>query len=265
MTVFEALILGTVQGLTEFFPISSSGHLAVLPVVLGLKSQPLVFDTFLHLGTAAALVVYFRRDLLDISAALLKDVAGKGLNFRKFSDYGRLCVYIIIGSIPAGVVGLLLGDFIEADLRGLSAVSAFLILGSVLMFVAERFSKFSASVIDAKKSFVIGLFQSLALFPGISRSGSTISAGMLSGLGRDEAARFSFLLSVPIVVMAAAFKVFDSFDGFSGLQGAALYAGFISSFLTGLLAIKFLLGFLRKHSLYVFIVYRLVLALLLLL
>ena len=264
MTGLHAVLLGIVQGLTEFLPISSSGHLIILPSLLGWGQQELVFDTVLHLGTAAALMVFFWIDLYIIFTNLLKDVLAGKSKVAKFSDYGKLGIYILVGSIPAGIIGLLLDNFIESRLRGVSAVAAFLLLGSVLMFVAERFSRYFAQVLTMKKSLIIGLFQALALFPGISRSGSTISAGMLSGLSREEAARFSFLLSVPIVVTAAAFKVVDSFAQLQQLDGLTLILGFISSFAVGWLSIKFLLEFLKKHSLYWFVGYRIALAIVLL-
>ncbi|KKU57275.1 MAG: Undecaprenyl-diphosphatase [candidate division WWE3 bacterium GW2011_GWB1_47_11] len=256
----HAIVLGIVQGLTEFLPVSSSGHLIIFPHLFGWEQQQLVLDTTFHLGTAAALVVYFWGDLFVVFSSLFRDVIGKKAKVSAYSDYGRLGVYILIGSFPAGLIGLMLDSFIESKLRSVLVVAVFLILGSVLMIIAERFAKYSAAVLTAKKSLVIGLFQALALFPGISRSGATISAGMLSGLSREESARFSFLLSVPIVVAAASFKIADSFLQLQHLQGSTLFWGFVSSFVIGWLSIKFLMAFLKKHSLYWFVAYRLVLA-----
>ncbi|MFC1621973.1 undecaprenyl-diphosphatase UppP [Patescibacteria group bacterium] len=243
MSVLQAITLGVIQGLTEFLPVSSSGHLIILPQVFGWESQPLVFDLVLHLGTALALVGYFFRDLI---------------NFKK------LWPILLVGSIPAGIIGFLFGDFFEMYFRGTLTVAIFLILGSIFMFLAEKFAKSKDANLGYKKSLFIGLFQALALFPGMSRSGSTISGGMFLGLSREAAARFSFLLSVPIVIAASAFKVYESLSISSLTFDISLFAGFLSSFLIGLLAIKFLMNFVKKHSLFWFVGYRLLLALLLL-
>ncbi len=244
MTVLQALILGVVQGVTEFLPISSSGHLIIIPEIFGWRVQPLVFDTTLHLGTALALIVYFYKDILEI---LIKKI-----------KFGWI---ILAGSIPAGLIGFFFGDFFENTFRNTTYVVLFLFAGSLLMFIAELFVK--RVKIDEKvgirKSVLIGLFQSLALLPGMSRSGSTISGGMLLGLSRRKAARFSFLLSIPIVLGAAVFKIVESFSAVQEVSILTLSVGFVSSLVVGLLAIKFLLTYLGKKDLWVFIVYRLVL------
>ncbi len=263
MTILQALILGAVQGLTEFLPISSSGHLVLVPVLFGWQPHPLVFDTFLHLGTTMAVVIYFWRDLLGaLRSTLSKD--------SEASKNRNLLVLLIVGSIPAGIIGFLFEDYFELYFRSVTSVAIFLLLGSVLMFLAE---KLYTRVWDAnrikdeksiswQKSLIIGLFQSLALFSGFSRSGSSISGGMLFGLSREMAARFSFLLSVPIVVVAATFKIYDSFNLF--VLDGALVGGFFASFVSGYIAIDFLLKFLKSNKLYVFIVYRVILAVVLL-
>lgn len=247
MNVLQALVLGIVQGLTEFLPISSSGHLIILPEFFGWETQPLVFDTTLHVATALALIVYFRKDLVNI-----------------FTSNKKLGIYMLIGSIPAGILGYLLQDSIENTFRSGEFVVWFLLAGTVLMFLAEKFKK-SDAAIDNKKSFVIGLFQALALFPGVSRSGATISGGMLFGLSRREAARFSFLLSIPIVLGAGLFKILDSAIEISTLSYDVLTIGFLSAFIAGMFAIKFMLRFLNNNSLNVFIIYRILLVIFLLL
>lgn len=261
MNLFHAIILGVVQGLTEFLPISSSGHLIVFPHLFGWAESPLVFDTTLHLGTAAALVVFFFKDLLGIGRGFIQDVWNFEDNISKFSKEGKLGLYILLGSMPAGAIGLLFGDWIEETFRNVSWVVLFLILGSALMLVAERLERWKANKkIGFLESFVIGLFQPLALLPGISRSGATISGGMLFGLSREEAARFSFLLSIPIVVLAGSYELYKSLGVFGQIQPQVMIAGFLSSFVVGILAIKFLLKFLQSHNLYVFIIYRVLLA-----
>lgn len=259
MTLIQALTLGIVQGLTEFLPVSSSGHLIIFPWIFGWKQHSLTFDTTLHLGTALALLIYFYKDLWLVFSSLLKDVVRLNVKIRKYSDFGKLGMFIIIGSIPAGFLGLLIQKKIENQFRSSAVVLAFLVLGSVLMFVAEKFSKMSAKPLNAKKSFVIGLFQALALFPGISRSGSTISAGMLFGLTRQEATRFSFLLSMPIIVVAALLNIFKSSKTF--VFDLNVLVGFLASFMIGILSIKFLMEFTKNHPLYVFVAYRLLLSL----
>ena len=266
MNLFHAIVLGVVQGLTEFLPISSSGHLIVFPHVFGWIQQPLAFDTTLHLGTAAALVVYFFKDLLKIVSGFVRDIWNFEDEFSKFSHGGKLGLYILLGSVPAGVIGFLFNDKIESVFRTVEYVVLFLILGSALMLFAERLGKWKKNKkVGYLESLVIGLFQSLALLPGISRSGSTISGGMLFGLNREEAARFSFLLSIPIVVLAGGFELKTSLPALQGITWQLMLAGFLSSFAVGLLTIKFLLDFLKEHDLWVFVVYRFLLAVFLLL
>lgn len=248
MKIYQALILGVLQGITEFLPISSSGHLILLPSFFGWEIQSLVFDTVLHLGTATALVVYFWKDILKV--------------FRS----KKYMVLIGLGSIPAVILGATLEGVIESNLRSASYVAMFLVLGSILMGIAEITYKKKwheerledTTAISRLNALMIGVFQSLALFPGISRSGSTISGGMLSGFKRETAARFSFILSIPIVIGAGAFKVVKSYQvlGFDYV----LLAGFLASAVTGFLVIKWLLGFLKNNTLTLFVVYRLVLA-----
>lgn len=298
MTVFQSLVLGAVQGLTEFLPISSSGHLILLPRFFDWGMQTLAFDTTLHLGTALALVIYFWKDCILIAKSFFKDISHYGKSIDQFSHDGKMALYILAGSIPAGLLGFFLGGVIEKTLRWGVSVMVFLLLGSILMFIAEIvylaraggsdrykmgqrvnsiyagsfFRKIQGVVrgqsestdfakVSFKSSFIIGLFQALALFPGVSRSGSTISGGMIMGLNREDSARFSFLLSIPIVIGAGVFKVIESFGVLS--FDINLFLGFLASFVTGLLAIKFLLEFLRKNSLYVFVIYRLILSLIL--
>lgn len=253
MTIFQAIILGAVQGLTEFLPISSSGHLIIFPELFGWNTQSLAFDTILHLGTVTALIIYFKTDLLKI----IKNIS--------------LLKLLLIGSIPAGVLGFLFESYIEEVFRSTNSVILFLLVGSLLMFLAEKYykkvwhteRKLNISQVTPKDSLVIGCFQSLALFPGVSRSGATISGGIFKGLTRELSARFSFLLSIPIVLGAGLYKIIKSYQDLS--FDGVLLGGFLSSFLVGMLAINFLLRFLKKNTLNVFILYRVVLGILLLL
>lgn len=247
MKIYQALILGVLQGITEFLPVSSSGHLILLPNFFGWEVQSLAFDTVLHLGTAAALIVYFWKDILKV------------LQSRRYM------FLIVLGSIPAIVAGVFLESVIETYLRSPSYVALFLLLGTTLMGIAELTYKNrwheeridDTTAISGLKAFMVGLFQSLALLSGVSRSGATISGGILAGFNREAAARFSFILSIPIVIGAGMFKVAKSYQvlGFDSV----LLAGFLASALTGIFVIKWLLNFLKKNTLTPFVVYRLVL------
>lgn len=269
---FQSIVLGAVQGLTEFLPISSSGHLIILPNLLGWESQPLVFDTFLHLGTAFALILYFWDDLAKILKDFYIDIMRTNGTLSLFTSDGKVLTYIILGCFPAAVFGLLLEDIIESTFRSTFWVGLFLLIGSILMFFADLKAKklqksetnllSSSDKLNYTESLIIGFYQTLALFPGVSRSGSTISGGILAAnLNREQAARFSFLLSIPIVIAAATFKMIDSYKFLYTADPMYLYVGFLSSFFVGLITIKFLLGFLKKFSLNIFIFYRVLLAL----
>jgi undecaprenyl-diphosphatase len=253
MTVWQALVLGIVQGLTEFLPVSSSGHLILIPRFFNWPLQSLAFDTVLHLGTMSALIIYFWHDLLKI--------------FHQ-KKYLKL---IIVGSLPAAVLGFFFGDFIENAFRSAFSVVIFLLFGTLIIYLAEKTYKKvwhterldEAKELDYKRATLIGIFQSLALFSGISRSGATISGGIFSGLTRETAAKFSFILSIPIVIGAGAFKVAESYQELN--FDFVLLAGFLSSMFTGILAMRYFLKFLKNHDLYPFIYYRLLLAALVLL
>ena len=247
MRIYQAFILGILRGATEFLPISSSGHLILLPSLLGWEIQSLAFDAILHLGTVAALIIYFWKDILEV------------LKSKKHM------LLIGVGLIPAIVVGVLFEGVIETYLRSPQYVAFFLIFGSVIIFTAERTYKNvwheerlgDTDKLELKNGFMIGLFQALALLPGVSRSGSTISGGIFAGLSREASARFSFILSIPIVIGAGLFKMVDSYQHSS--FDFVLLAGFLGSLITGVICIKWLLNFLKKNTLMPFVVYRLVL------
>ncbi|EKD99568.1 MAG: undecaprenyl-diphosphatase UppP [uncultured bacterium] len=269
MSIFQAVVLGIVQGLTEFLPVSSTGHLIIFPLLLKWPLPPLVFDTTLHLATATSLIVFFYKDLVELARALVGDLVKNNFRFKNYSPKSLTGLAIVVGCIPAGVLGFLAGDFIENIFRSMVWVAVFLILGSVLIYIAERFALVHknsqlAEQVSPKKGFFIGLFQSIALLPGISRSGSTISGGLFFGLDRQSAVKFSFLLSIPIVLVAGLSQLVFSFDKMEALPPMAIVAGFISGFVSGLFAIKFLLGFVKTNSFKVFIIYRVLLAIFLL-
>ncbi len=266
MGVFEAILLGVLQGLTEFLPISSSAHLLIVPWLLGWPEPGLAFNVALHLGTLAAVVTYFWRDLLAMAAGLLR-----GLKTRRWTadPDARLALIIAIGSIPAAVAGFLGSDALDAYFHSGGGgdraimVSALLLIGlGLLLALAEWLARHRRDLSDvtAWDGIVVGLAQALALLPGVSRSGSTITAGLFLGLRRDAAARFSFLLGVPAVAGAGLLEGIDLLRaGLPAEERLIFAAGTISAAVVGYLAIAFLLRFLQRHSALVFVWYRLVL------
>ena len=264
MHSFQVLILGIVQGITEFLPISSSGHLIVLPKILGWQDQPLVFDTTMHLATALALVVCFWKDIIKLVKAFFEDVVSSHrFSLKEYSADGILALAILIGTIPVGLIGYIWGTKIESLTASLIWIAAALVFGSILMFLGEK--KFEKQLIvkeevSVKEGLGVGLFQVLSLMPGFSRSGATISGGMMFGLSRKDATRFSFLLSIPAVLSAGLFSLLKSYKMLFVSGTTTLLIGFVSAFLVGIVAIKFLMRFVKTNSLYPFIIYRLLLA-----
>lgn len=230
------IILGVIQGLTEFIPVSSSGHLVLAREFLSVHGNDLAFDAVLQLATVLAVLVYFRKDLWAL-----------------VYDWKKLKI-IILATIPAVIVGLFLENYMETVFRNVLLVAIMLVVGSFIMLLSEFFATQNKSL-NLKNGFMIGLFQCLALVPGMSRSGMTISGGLFTGLSREEATRFSFLLSFPIILGSGLKKVFDiqTFDLSFGLA-------FVTAFIVGLAAIHFLIKFLKTHSLRTFAWYRIILA-----
>ncbi|MEA3249939.1 MAG: undecaprenyl-diphosphatase UppP [Patescibacteria group bacterium] len=257
MDIISGTILGVVQGLTEFLPISSSGHLILAREVLGISGEHgLSVDAVLQLATVLAIGIYFWRDLVRLAVTTAKLVVRKPVEARDRT----MVLAIVIGTIPAALLGFLLEDFMETVFRSPLLVVGTLVAGSVLMWGAEAVAK-QGSSLTWKKGLIVGLFQSLALMPGMSRSGSTISGGLIVGLKREDAARFSFLLAFPIIAGSGVLKLSELIsEGAMAELGGGLVAGFIAAFLVGMAAIHFLLKFLRKHTLAVFVWYRIVLA-----
>ena len=258
MDIIQAIILGTIQGLTEFLPVSSSAHLVFMTDVLGLP-QNVAFDTLLHLGTLVAVVAFFFRDLIDIISSFISSITdifkGRFKEGLKEEPYKKLSWLLIIGTIPAGLVGILLQKQFEALFNSIFYVGIFLIITGLLLWGAERVKPGEKGVKDItlKNAIVIGIAQAIAIAPGISRSGATISAGLFSGLNRELAARFSFLLSIPAILGAALVQAKDitSFD----TGATVLIAGFLSAVIFGYLAIKLLLKIIKERSLMIFAYY----------
>jgi undecaprenyl-diphosphatase len=253
----QTIVLAIVQGLTEFLPISSSGHLVLVPAIFGWTDQGLIFDVAVHLGSLAAVCVYFRKDLAGLVAGGVRLLAGSGE-----SPESRMALYIMIGTIPAAITGLLFAGWIEANLRN-PVVIVFTLSGyGVLMALADRLGRQQRIFATArlKDAIIIGIAQALALVPGTSRSGVTISAAMILGFQRQDAARFSFLLSAPIIMLAAAFESSMLFVEETQFAWAQLAIGVSISAVVAYLSIDFFMRFVNVIGLLPFAIYRLVLA-----
>ncbi len=264
MTVVQAITLGLVQGLTEFLPISSIAHLRVIPAILGWSDPGAAFSAVVQLGTLAAVLVYFGRDLGVMTRAVLRGIFD-GRPWEK--QEARLAGFIGLGTLPIGVCGLVFKRYIEGEFRSLYVISACLIVLGILLWVAERTAAFRRDVnqIGFVDSQLIGLAQSLALIPGSSRSGTTMTAAMFLGLTREAAARFSFLLGFPAIGAAGLFELRALLGhGLGGAGLPALIVGNLASAVSGYLAIDLLLRYLRTRTTHVFVWYRIGLGLLLL-
>jgi len=257
MDYLRAAILGIVQGLAEFLPISSSGHLILVPALFRWPDQGLAFDVGLHCGTLLALLAYFWRDWWQMITLGLRDLGRHQFKFREHSPESRLLWLIAMGSVPAAITGLLFSDWIEENLREPWLIAVMLAGVGTIMLVVDRRSQATRSIasLGVLDVALIGLTQASALIPGVSRSGATMTMGLFLHLTRDAAARFAFLLGTPAFVGAAALKAGD-LKGLSGDETVQLAIGFTCSALVGFAVIHFLLQFLRRRSLLTFVIYR---------
>lgn len=258
MTILQSILLGIVQGLTEFLPISSSGHLVIFPYLFGWDipaDMEFAFDVLVQVATLFAVIVYFWKDLVHIIKALFAGLLNRNL---MEDPQSRLGVYIIIATIPAGVIGLLLKDLVEQSFNSPKITSLSLLVTSALLIIAERVGKRSREMqeMNSRDAVFIGFFQALSIFSGISRSGSTITGGMVRDYKREPAARFSFLMSVPIMLAAGLLATLDLLK-IPNLEHTFLVflPGFIASAVVGYIAIRWLLRYLVHHSLYIFSIY----------
>ena len=257
MTSLHAVVLGLVQGATEFLPVSSSGHLILVPWLFGWPDQGLAFDAATHLGTGFALLVYFAGELWRLAAGIL---GGR-------PDDRRLAAAVVLGTIPAGVAGLALQHVVERELRSVTVIAISTLVWALILWWADRYAArnpvHALRDVGIGRAIVVGLAQPLALIPGTSRSGVTLSAGLFSGLDRATAARFAFLLGLPIT-LAAGLLEFVSLLRHGGAAGVGLDAlsiGVGTSFAAGLAAIWFLVRYLQRRTLLVFVAYRIALGL----
>ena len=257
MSILQAIVLGIVQGVTEFLPISSTGHLRIVPAFLGWDDPGAAFTAVTQLGTMAAVLLYFREDLLRIARAWLRSLRDRSA--RSELD-ARLGWYIVLGTIPIGIFGVLFKDRIETGARDLYLIGVALIVLGLVLLLAEKVGKRDRSMeqIETKDGFVVGMAQALALIPGVSRSGATITAGLFLGLDRSSAARFSFLLSIPAVVLSGLLELGSILSGEEGQDtgATALIVATVFAFLSGYAAIALLLRYLSNHTMVIFVVYR---------
>jgi undecaprenyl-diphosphatase len=267
--IIQAALIGLLQGLTEFIPVSSSAHLELAPWIAGWNDSGLIgslaFDVFLHLGTLVALLEYFARDWIRYLGALIASLRERRVGP---DPDRRLAWLLVLASVPAAIIGFVGEDLINEVLHGNSdgvrlAIAGFLVIGAIGLWIADRTGSRTRELgaLDGRSALVIGFSQALALLPGISRSGATITAGLALGLTRESAARFSFLLATPITLGAGLWgsrKLFD--EALSANEWTAVAAGFVVAAVSGMLAIGFLLAWLRTRSVAVFSLYRILFA-----
>ena len=259
MDIFQAIIIGLVQGLTEFLPVSSSAHLIFAQQALGVADVGLAFDVLLHVGTLVAVIVYFFNDIVNmIKGFLLSLVDLKDGNFigeLKKDPYKKLAWLTILATIPIGIVGVLFNDIVESMFMGLTVPAFLLLITGCLLYVSQRMNSGRIDVrnISLKEALIMGCGQALAILPGLSRSGTTIAAGLFAGLDKEFAAKFSFILSIPAILGAAVFQLKDLSGG--SIEIGACIAGFIVAAISGYLAISFLLKIVREKSLDIFAYY----------
>ena len=269
MNTIQAILLGLLQGATEFIPVSSSGHLVLVPWALGWPSPGLAFDTMLHLGTLLAVVSVFWRDLIQLAIAWLKSlpvvlsrlvrtpVPAQGTP-PILSSQAREAWWVLLATIPAGLMGVLFEDLFESLFGSPRWVALFLLVTGVWLVLAEHLGRREkqATQLSLKEALLIGVAQGCAIAPGISRSGATIGAGLVAGLRRESAARFSFLLAVPIILSAGLLQTFKLIAaGGLGVAAMPVVAGFVAAFVSGTVCIRWLLAELKRRSLVAFAVY----------
>ena len=267
MTVFEAFILGIVQGVTEFLPVSSSAHLVIVPQLFNFPVPSVTFDVLLHVATLIAVVGYFIGDVSKMAISLF---AARRMGREEVRYWRRLFAWLVIGSVPAAIIGAALSGFFEDLFSSTAAIGSFLGVTSCLLWGADfatdravRAKRQGAALGDMTPldALIVGFYQALAIAPGLSRSGATITAGIFLGFDRQTAARFAFLLSIPAILGAFLFKLNDLGGSSGGYGAAALLVGFVAALVSGFLAVRFMMRYLRQHRLRPFAIYTLVLGL----
>lgn len=257
MDFLQALYLGILQGLTEFLPISSSAHLILIPAFFDWVDQGVAFDLAVHVGTLLAVVTYFRKDVFGIARDGLLSMSQ-----RRVVGQGALALYLIIGTIPAGLAGLALLDVIDNELRAAEIIFATTLFFGLLLGVADWMPKRRRTMdsLNWKDALLVGIAQAIALVPGTSRSGITITAGLFLGMSRETASRFSFLLAIPITALASAVKLLEVAAADMAVDWSAFLVGGVVSFLVAITAIHFFLKWLNKVGMWPYVIYRIILA-----
>src|SRR5690554_6222297 len=257
MDFLQALYLGLLQGLTEFLPISSSAHLILVPAFFDWVDQGVAFDLAVHVGTLLAVVIYFRTDVFSIARDGLMSIGR-----RRIVGQGALALYMVIGTIPAGLAGLALLDMIDNELRAVEIVFATTLIFGVLRGLADWIPKRQRTLdqLSWKDALLVGIAQAVALVPGTSRSGITITAGLFLGMSRETASRFSFLLAIPITALASGVKLLEVAMSDVAVDWNGFLIGGITSFLMAITAIHFFLKWLNKVGMWPYVIYRIILA-----
>jgi undecaprenyl-diphosphatase len=257
MDLLHSFLLGILQGITEFLPISSSAHLILVPALAGWADQGVAFDLAVHVGTLLAVVLYFHRDVTVLTCDGVTSVVQ-----RRFVGQGKLALFLVVGTLPAAVAGLLLLDIIDSQLRSVQIIFfTTLIFGLVLGWADWRPNRQrELSTLGWRDAVLVGLAQAVSLIPGTSRSGVTITAGLLLGLSREAASRFSFLLAIPITALAASAKLLEVATSDSSVDWTGFLVGGVTSFVMALTAIHFFLKWLNRFGMWPYVIYRVVLA-----
>lgn len=263
MSLLEAIVLGLVQGLTEFLPISSTAHLRIAPELFGWQDPGAAYSAVIQLGTVAAVLIYFRKDIVSLLGAFFRGLAKKD-PFGTMES--RLAWFVLVGTLPIGLCGLAFKKAIETQFRSLYIISASLIILAIILFVVEKRASHKRTLADMtwRDGIIIGLWQALAVIPGSSRSGTTLTGGLSLGLKREDAARYSFLLSIPATTLAGLFELKHLMEATERPSALSLWVGTLVAFGSGMAAIAWLLNYLRSRTTLVFIVYRIALGVLLL-
>lgn len=254
MDIIQAVSLALLQGFTEFLPISSSAHLILVPVITGWKDQGLAYDISVHVGTLAAVTAYYRRDLRKILGAWWGSVTGGGI-----SDDAKLAWYVCLGTVPVGLAGVLLPETVEFSLRSPLVIAAATIVFALLLWIVEKNAREQRNQISITDALVVGLFQAIALIPGTSRSGITITAGLMNGLRREQAARFSFLLSIPVIALAGLLSLSELLQSPDPVPWKYMVVGSTVSGVVAFLSIGWFLRLLNNVGMMPFVYYRLIL------
>jgi undecaprenyl-diphosphatase len=272
MNIIEAFILGIIQGLSEFIPISSTAHLTIAGHIMNLidPAHPEHWTSFIaiiQLGTLAAVLLYFKTEIIQIPKAFLTENLVSRKSYKTQSQNSQMGWFIIIGTIPIVVIGLLFKDIIEGNLtKNLNVIAFSLIILAIILAIAEKTADFKRDLtkMNLKDAIIVGLAQSLALIPGSSRSGTTITAGLFLGMTRETAARFSFLLSIPAVFASGILSTYQAMKYVTPQDTMNIVVATIAAGISGYFAIAFLMNFLKKHSTFIFIYYRIILGIIIL-